>query len=279
MGISDFYPKLDHLEKAAQYIRNRIPNLPEVGVILGSGLSSAFPTLEDSTVFPWSKIPNFPVGSVKGHPGEMVFTELENRNVVIQKGRIHHYEGRSMEEIVFPVRTIRLLGVERILITNASGAISLDFEVGDFVLISDHINMIGNNPLKGPNMDELGPRFPNLNDAYSSKLRSLAKRVARKEDLKLKEGVYVATPGPMYETPAEIRAYRSMGADMVGMSTVPEVIAARHCGMEVVGISCITNMAAGIDPQAELAHSEVLETTENRREPFARLVKAILREL
>jgi purine-nucleoside phosphorylase len=248
-------------------------------VILGSGLSFSIPTSDQSKVFPWSKIPNFPIASITGHAGELVFTSLEERNVVIQKGRIHYYEGRSMEEIVFPVRTIKLLGADKLLITNAAGAINTDFKVGDFILISDHINMIGENPLRGPNIDELGPRFPNLNDAYSSKLRTLAKDVARREGLDLKEGIYVAAPGPMYETPAEIRAYKSMGADLVGMSTVPEVIAARHCGMKILGISCVTNMAAGIHPETELSHEEVLETTKARREPFVRLIKAILKEL
>ncbi len=279
MPISDFYPKLDRLQKAAEYLKNRIDNLPEIGIILGSGLSPSIEIPGKSKVFPWNKIPNFPVASVKGHAGELVFTRLANKNIVLQKGRIHHYEGRSMEEIVFPVRTIKLLGADKLLITNAAGAINTDFIVGDFILISDHINMIGENPLRGPNIDELGPRFPNLNDAYSSKLRGQAKKVGKDEGFELGEGVYVATPGPMYETPAEIRAYRTLGADLVGMSTVPEVIAARHLGMEVLGISCITNMAADIETEAELSHQEVLETTKKRREPFARLLKAILRDL
>lgn len=279
MTISDFYPILDRLEKGAQYLKNRIPIQPKIGVILGSGLSSCFSCSANSKIFPWSKIPNFPLASVKGHTGEFVFTSLEGKNVVIQKGRIHHYEGRSMEEIVFPIRVMNLLGVERIIITNAAGAINRDFEVGNFVLISDHINMIGDNPLRGVNIDELGPRFPNLNDAYSVSLRNLAQRIAKKQGLEVKEGVYVATPGPMYETPAEIKAYQQMGADLVGMSTVPEVIAAGHCGLEILGISCITNMAAGIEPDTELSHQEVLETTERRKLPFAKLIKAIISEL
>ncbi len=279
MPISDFYPKLDRLQKAAEYLKNRIDSLPEIGIILGSGLSPSIEISGQSEVFPPNKIPNFPVASVKGHAGELVFTFLADKNVVLQKGRIHYYEGRSMEEIVFPVRVINLLGVDKLLITNAAGAINTDFRVGDFVLISDHINMIGENPLRGPNIDELGPRFPNLNDAYSLKLREKATKVGKQEGFKLKEGVYVATPGPMYETPAEIRAYRTLGADLVGMSTVPEVIAARHLGMEVLGISCITNMAAGIEPEAELSHQEVLEITKKRREPFAQLLKLILKSL
>jgi purine-nucleoside phosphorylase len=264
------------LKEAARHLEERIATRPEIGLVLGSGLSAALGALEGEQRFSWEEIPHFPKPTVEGHAGELVFGLLEGKSVLVQQGRVHYYEGRSMSEIVFPVRVMKLLGVEILILTNAAGAINEAFDVGDFVLITDHINMIPESPLRGENIEELGPRFPNLNDAYSPRLRELAQRAAQSVGLSLKEGVYVATPGPMYETPAEIQAYKLLGADLVGMSTVPEVIAARHCDLEVLGISCVTNYAAGIKPEARPTHEEVLKVTRERERDLARLIRALM---
>jgi purine-nucleoside phosphorylase len=269
----------EKLQQAAGWLKERLPAEPKVGIVMGSGLSAALGTLEGEQTFPWVEIPHFPQPTVAGHAGELTYGVLEERRVLLQRGRVHYYEGRSMLEIVFPVRLMKLLGVEVLILTNAAGAINESFNVGDFVLITDHINTIPESPLRGPNIEELGPRFPNLNDAYSPRLRELAHQAAREVGLALREGIYVATPGPMYETPAEIQAYKRLGADLVGMSTVPEVIAARHCGLEVLGISCITNYAAGVKPEARPTHEEVLEVTKQREQDLAKLLRALLPKL
>lgn len=263
------------LQVAEGFLKGELKGAPEVGLVLGSGLSTALPLSEEQK-FPWAEIPHFPQPTVLGHAGELAFGRLEGKNVLVQRGRVHYYEGFSMSEIVLPVRVMRLLGVKTLILTNAAGAINESFQVGDFVLIRDHINMIPESPLRGDNIEELGPRFPNLNDAYSPRLRALAHQAARRVGLSLKEGVYVATPGPMYETPAEIQAYKRLGADLVGMSTVPEVIAARHCGLEVLAISCVTNMAAGIRPESPPTHEEVLQVTKQREKDLAKLLRALL---
>jgi purine-nucleoside phosphorylase len=269
----------DRLQAAASHLRERIEIAPEVGLVMGSGLSAALGALEGEVRIAWSEIPNFPTPTVEGHAGYLTFGTVAGRAILLQRGRVHYYEGRAMSEIVFPVRVMKLLGVRILILTNAAGAINDSYDVGDFVLITDHINMIPESPLRGPNMEPLGPRFPNLNDAYSPRLRELAHQAAREFGLSLKEGVYVATPGPMYETPAEIQAYKRLGADLVGMSTVPEVIAARHCGLEVLGLSCVTNMAAGIRPDARPTHEEVLEVTKRREVDLADFVRALLPRL
>jgi purine-nucleoside phosphorylase len=197
----------------------------------------------------------------------------------LQRGRVHFYEGRTLDEVTFATRLFAVLGVKTLIVTNASGAIRANLRAGDLVLITDHINMLGVNPLHGPNVDRLGPRFPDMSAAYTPRLRALAREAASAEQIELKEGVYVATLGPSYETPAEIRAFRAMGADLVGMSTVPEVIAAAHAGMEVLGISLATNLAAGVDPNAALSHDEVIETTKRKGAEMRRLILAILSRL
>jgi purine-nucleoside phosphorylase len=267
------------LEEAAQYLKVRLKTVPRIGLITGSGLSEAMGRLDGKRSFLWKDIPHFPQATVEGHAGELAFGQLEAKGLLVQRGRVHYYEGRSMAEIVFPVRVMKLLGLQTLIVTNAAGAINESFQVGDFILIRDHINMIPDNPLRGPNLDALGLRFPNLNDAYSTELRRLARRAAESVGLSLREGVYVATPGPMYESPAEIQAYKRMGADLVGMSTVPEVIAALHCGLNILGISLVTNMAAGIAPGTKLTHKEVLETGKRREQAFATLIRAIVRAL
>ncbi len=270
--------ELRKLQKAARYLAKRLKVSPRIALVLGSGLSDALGRLEGERRFSWQEIPHFPRSTVAGHAGEWVFGYIEKKPVLISRGRVHFYEGYSMSEIVFPIRVMKLLGVERLILTNAAGAINREFSVGDFVLIGDHINLIPDNPLRGENIAELGPRFPNLLDAYSARLRAIAKEVSRSLGIELREGVYIATPGPMYETPAEIEAYTRWGADVVGMSTVPEVIAARHCGLEVLAISVVTNMAAGVGTD-KLTHEEVLAVTKRRESDLAKLLRAIITKI
>jgi len=267
---------IDALKEASHRLRSLLPHAPQIGLVMGSGLSDALRPLEDETVVSWDDVPYFPEPTVAGHAGRYVAGSLGNKPVLVQQGRVHYYEGKPMDEVVFPTRLMKMIGVETLVITNAAGAINENYRPGDFVLISDHLNAIPTNPLRGPNVDELGERFPNMNDAYSPELRRLAHEAADESGLTLHEGVYLAAPGPMYETPAEIQMYRSWGADLVGMSTVPEVIAARHCGLEVLGISLATNYAAGVNEEARPTHDEVIETSKRAEADLATLVRTLL---
>ena len=271
--------RLERLNKAAQVMKERLSPIPDVAVILGSGMSEAFGVPDGGVRIPWQEIPGFPLPTVAGHAGEFWAGKIEGKEVLIQRGRIHFYEGYPMEDVVFSTRLFGLLGIRTLIVTNASGAINPELKAGDLVLITDHINMLGENPLRGPNLDQLGPRFPDMSAAYSKRLREIAISAARAEGIELKQGVYIATLGPSYETPAEIRAFRTLGADLVGMSTVPEVIAANHARMEVLGISCATNLAAGVNPDATLSHEEVIETTRRKGEEMRRLIYAIISRL
>ncbi len=271
--------RLERLNKAAQVMKERLSPIPGVAVILGSGMSEAFGVPDGGVRIPWQEIPGFPLPTVAGHAGEFWAGKIEGKEVLIQRGRIHFYEGYPMEDVVFSTRLFGLLGIRTLIVTNASGAINPELKAGDLVLITDHINMLGENPLRGPNLDQLGPRFPDMSAAYSNRLREIAISAARAEGIELKQGVYIATLGPSYETPAEIRAFRTLGADLVGMSTVPEVIAANHARMEVLGISCATNLAAGVNPDATLSHEEVIETTRRKGEEMRRLIYAIISRL
>lgn len=266
------------IEQAAQFLKEKFPTPPQIGLILGSGLGVLADEIEQAIKIPYSDIPNFPVSTVEGHAGQLVYGQLEGATVVVMQGRFHYYEGYSFDKVTFPVRVMKALGVEQLVVTNAAGGVNESFEPGDLMIISDHINNMGGNPLIGPNDSALGVRFPDMTEAYSKRLRQLAKDVANEIGLRVREGVYVANTGPTYETPAEIRMIRVMGGDAVGMSTVPEVIVARHAGMEVLGISCISNMAAGILDQP-LTHDEVIETTEKVKADFLRFVKAIVRNM
>lgn len=266
------------IEQAAQFLKEKFPTPPQIGLILGSGLGVLADEIEQAIKIPYSDIPNFPVSTVEGHAGQLVYGQLEGATVVVMQGRFHYYEGYSFDKVTFPVRVMKALGVEQLVVTNAAGGVNESFEPGDLMIISDHINNMGGNPLIGPNDSSLGVRFPDMTEAYSKRLRQLAKDVANEIGLRVREGVYVANTGPAYETPAEIRMIRVMGGDAVGMSTVPEVIVARHAGMEVLGISCISNMAAGILDQP-LTHDEVIETTEKVKADFLRFVKAIVRNM
>lgn len=266
---------VEKITNAVQYIRERISFQPEVGLILGSGLGDFADTLEDTLRIPYADIPDFPVPTVPGHCGSMVFGRKQGKNVVVLQGRIHYYEGHSMQKITFPIRVLAALGVKTLILTNACGGVNLSYKPGDLMLISDHINFSGANPLIGSNLDAYGPRFPDMSDLYTSSLRSLIKQAASDAGISLQEGVYAMYSGPNYETPAEIRMFRILGADVVGMSTVPEALVAGHCGMQVVGVSCVTNMAAGVLP-VKLSHAEVMETAAMVHDVFQKLINIIL---
>lgn len=266
------------IEKAARYLQEKFPTPPRIGLILGSGLGVLADEMEQAVKIPYEQIPGFPVSTVEGHAGRLVYGQLEGATVVAMQGRFHYYEGYRLDQVTFPVRVMKAIGVKELIVTNAAGGVNKRFQPGDLMIITDHINNMGVNPLIGPNDPELGVRFPDMTEAYSRRLRELAKQVAKQLDIPVQEGVYVANSGLSYETPAEIRMIRAIGGDAVGMSTVPEVIVARHAQMEVLGISCISNMAAGISNQP-LTHDEVIETTEKAKANFLRLVKAIVAEM
>ncbi|OLN23287.1 purine-nucleoside phosphorylase [Domibacillus antri] len=267
-----------HIEEAAQFLAENREKKPDIGLILGSGLGVLADEVEEAVSIPYEKIPHFPVSTVEGHAGELVIGTLAGQVVAAMKGRFHYYEGYSFEEVTFPVRVMKALGIDTIIVTNAAGGVNESFRPGDLMIITDHLNLMGGNPLIGKNEDRLGARFPDMSEAYSRELRSLAKAAAEKTGISVQEGVYAGNTGPAYETPAEVRMARVLGADAVGMSTVPEVIAARHGGMRVLGISCISNMAAGILDQP-LTHDEVMETTEKVRADFLSYVKEIVKSL
>lgn len=264
--------------ETVNYLREQIPFEPQIGMILGSGLGILAEEVEDPVVIPYKQIPNFPVSTVEGHAGQLVIGRLEGKRVVVMQGRFHYYEGYTMEQLTLPVRVMRLLGVETLIVTNAAGGVNENFHVGDLMFIRDHINLMGSNPLIGQNIQKFGPRFPDMTHAYSPELIELGERMAERFGIPVQKGIYVAMTGPSYETPAEIKAVRRWGADAVGMSTVPEVIVARHMQMRVLGISCITNMAAGVLPQP-LRHEEVMETAEITKPKFIQLVRGILKEV
>lgn len=265
---------LERLDAAAEAIRKKAKKPPKVGLVLGSGLGAFAGELASRVAIPFGEIAHFPVSSgVVGHAGEVVLGEVGGVSVVVLSGRIHFYEGRPMSDVVFPARVFGRLGVRAVVLTNAAGGVKLTFRPGDLMLIEDHINALGTNPLVGANEEALGPRFPDMSVIYDAKLRAIIRAQARRLRIPLKEGVYVGLHGPSYETPAEIRMWRKLGADAVGMSTVPEAIALRHMGVRVVGISTITNMAAGI-LKKPLNHVEVLETTKRVGARFVKLLQA-----
>ena len=249
---------LARLDEAAAVVLARSPLRARIGVVLGSGLGGFADALEERSVVPFAEIPHFPASTVAGHGGALVLGRCAGVPVAVMKGRVHFYEGYSLQDVVFPVRVLRRLGVTTLVVTNAAGGVNTMFAPGELMVIEDHLNLLGN-PLVGPNDEALGPRFPDMSEAYDRRLRDLAETACAAVGIRCHRGVYVALSGPSYETPAEIRMARVVGADAVGMSTVPEVIAARHMGMRVLGLSCITNMAAGVSAQ-RLDHREVLET-------------------
>lgn len=266
---------IQKIQEAAAFISKETNIKPQIGLILGSGLGVLADLIEQPIVVDYSRIPHFPVSTVEGHAGELVVGTIKGKQVLVMKGRFHAYEGYGAETVSFPVRVMKELGVETLIVTNAAGGINESYQVGDLMVISDHLNLTYRNPLIGPNDAALGVRFPDMSEAYSKRLRKVAHEVAASQDFKLQEGVYVGLLGPNYETPAEIRMFRTLGGDSVGMSTVPEVIVARHAGIEVLGFSCISNMASGILDQP-LSHAEVMETTEKVKPKFLKLVLGII---
>ncbi|MED4581497.1 purine-nucleoside phosphorylase [Brevibacillus choshinensis] len=267
-----------NIHEAVSYIQPKLTEKPTIGLVLGSGLGVLADEIENPVVIPYHEIPGFTVSTVVGHKGQLVIGKLQGKQVVAMQGRFHFYEGHGLDAVVFPIRVMKLLGVETIIVTNAAGGINENYDPGNLMLISDHINMTFRNPLIGANDEAMGARFPDMSEAYSKELRQLAKEVASEQGFELREGIYVGLLGPSYETPAEIRMLRILGGDAVGMSTVPEVIVARHMGVKVLGISCISNMAAGILEQP-LSHDEVMETTEKVKTQFLALVNGIVAKL
>ena len=264
----------EHVQEAAAYVRSKLAGQPRVGIILGSGLGGIADEIENKVEIPYREIPHFACSTAPGHKGQLVCGTLNGAYVLCMQGRLHYYEGHSMQSILFPIRVMKLLGIETLIVTNAAGGVNLDFRAGDLMLIEDHINFLPN-PLIGPNDAEFGPRFCDMTYTYTPALRELAQQTAQKMNISLRHGVYMAVTGPNFETPAEIRAFRTLGADAVGMSTVPEALVAAHCGMTVTGVSCITNMAAGVLPQ-KLSHAEVMETAAVVHDTFHALVDLIL---
>lgn len=272
-------------ETAAQWILTRTEHRPTVGIISGSGLGGLAEGVEHADVFPYADVPNVPSSTVAGHAGRFVLGELAGTTVVVMQGRLHLYEGYSLQHITLPVRVMKLLGIETLIVTNAAGGLNADFEVGDIMVIEDHINvpgLAGNNPLRGPNDERFGPRFPDLSNAYSPSLRRVAREVAEAQTVDLQEGIYVMVAGPSYETPAELRFLRTVGADAVGMSTVPEVIVARHGGVCVLGLSLITNKAIFQPRESDdplPLHEDVVEIGERRAAAMLRLVTGVVSQL
>jgi purine-nucleoside phosphorylase len=271
-AMDDLYRKA---AESAEYIQKRLTTKPQIGIVLGSGLGPLVNEVKEQIEIDYGDIPNFPIPTVEGHAGKLIAGEIGGKPVLVMKGRFHFYEGYDISQVVFHIRVFKLLGISHILVTNAAGGVNRDFSPGDLMLITDHISFFAPSPLRGKNADEFGVRFPDMSEAYSKELIAMAEKTAGELGIKLQKGVYAFTQGPMYETPAEIRALRILGADAVGMSTVPEVIAARHAGMKVLGISCITNMAAGILEQP-LSHEEVMETAKKVETRFVSLVNKLI---
>ncbi len=260
---------------AASKIKEFFAGEIETAVVLGSGLGNLCEILEDKIEIPFSEIPDFPLSRSEGHQNKFVIGKVRWKTVLFQSGRVHFYEGFSMEEAAFPVRVMHLLGIKNLVLTNSAGGLNKAFNTGDLMIITDHINFSGFSPLRGKNEEKFGPRFPDMTEVYSKKLREKARGAAQNCGISIKEGVYFYMTGPAYETPAEIKAIAALGGNAVGMSTVPEAVAARHCGMEVLGISCIANMAAGLS-SAPLSHGEVIETAEAAKENFKNFIYEIL---
>ncbi|MDU1176379.1 MAG: purine-nucleoside phosphorylase [Peptoniphilus harei] len=266
------------MNKSIDYIKGKIKNQPEIGIVLGSGLGDFADSIEDKIEIPYTEIPGFPVSTVKGHDGKLIFGKINSKEVCVMKGRIHYYEGYDIKEVVYPIEVLAGLGIKTLILTNAAGGVNTDFEPADLMIINDHINLMGKNPLIGPNDENLGPRFPDMTDLYNKDLIEVAEKSAKKLGTDIKEGVYMYFTGPSYETAAEVRMARILGADAVGMSTVPEAIIARHRGLKILGISTITNMSTGI-LDTPLDHTEVVEVGQEVAGKFKELLKEIIEEI
>lgn len=265
---------LEKIKQTADFIKSKVGTLPKTAIILGTGLGELVNHIEISTAIPYSEIPNFPISTVEGHSGRLIFGRLGNKQIMAMQGRFHFYEGYAMTQVTFPVRVMRALGITTLFVSNAAGGMNPNFKIGDLMIITDHINLFPEHPLRGKNYDELGPRFPEMSEAYSSRLIAQAKEVAAENGIRLVEGVYVGTQGPTFETPAEYRYFYRIGGDAVGMSTVPEVIVARHGGMEVFGISVITDL--GVEGIVEKVSHEEVQQAAAAAEPNMTLIMSEL---
>lgn len=266
---------IEKINNAKAYIKNIYNDKIDMAVILGTGLGNLVDDIENKIVIEYKDIPGFPISTVKGHAGNLIIGDLNEKKILALNGRFHYYEGYEMEKVTFPMRVIKALGIDKVIVSNAAGGMNPNFSAGDLMIITDHINFMGNNPLIGANYEELGPRFPDMSNAYDKSLVSLAEECAKKLKIDVQKGVYAAVSGPTYETPAELRMLRTIGGDAVGMSTVPEVIIANHMGMKVIGISCITDMAIA-DNLEPLDHSKVVEIANRAMAKFIALVKEII---
>jgi purine-nucleoside phosphorylase len=266
---------LRDIKEAGEYIKQKIGKTPQIAIILGSGLGALVNEIKESLEIDYNDIPGFPVTTVEGHEGKLVFGKIGDKYILAMKGRFHYYEGYDVSKVVFAVRVFKFMGINNLIVTNAAGGINKDFNPGDLMIIKDHIGFFAPSALRGKNINEFGVRFPDMSKAYNGELIQLCKDAASKEGINVREGVYIFAKGPMYETPAEIRAMSILGADAVGMSTVPEVTVANHAGMNILGISCITNMAAGILDEP-LSHEGVMEIAKIAEKNFVALVKRVI---
>jgi purine-nucleoside phosphorylase len=272
MESTSLYERAEH---ATRVIRARINVEPRIAIVLGSGLGGFADDFEEGVGIPYEEIPGFVRSTAEGHVGRLVVGKVDSVPVLAMQGRVHYYEGYSFEEVTFPIRTFKLLGIKTLILTNAAGGINVQLTQGALMVISDHLNLMGDNPLRGPNDERFGPRFPDMSAVYSPELQELVVDEAKASGVQVRRGIYGGLSGPSYETPAEIHLLRALGADAVGMSTVPEAIVARHMGLEVLGISCITNMAAGISDEP-INHEEVMATGDRVRETFAELLRRVI---
>lgn len=269
---------IEKLTETVNFLKSKTKNKPRIGVILGSGLGHFVQHMQVESMMPFGDIPNFIPPTVEGHSGNLIFGKIDNVDLVVLQGRLHYYEGHTMATVVFPARVMALLGIEILIVTNSAGGYGDGMNAGDFMIVEDHINLMGTNPLMGPNIKELGPRFPDMTEAYDRELIAVAERIFRSQKTFFHKGIYVGVTGPTYETPSEIKMFKSIGGKAVGMSTVPEVIAANHLGIRVAAISCITNLAAGVS-QNKLTHAEVTETAKKVEQKFCSFLKEFVTKI
>ncbi len=270
---------IEKIKATADFLKQKTACRPKVGIILGSGLGALVDSIDISHSLPYSEIPNFPVSTVEGHSGKLIFGTLQGKEIVAMQGRFHYYEGYSMQEVTFPVRVLKLMGISHLFLSNAAGGLNPSFDVGDLMIIKDHINMFPENPLRGKNLDELGTRFPEMSEPFNKQLIAKAKKIAKENQIKYQTGVYVGSAGPTLETPAEYRMFRILGADSTGMSTVPEVIVARHMGIECFGISVITNLAVSDDTDKGTTHDEVQNAAGEAQPKMTLIFKELIKTL
>lgn len=269
---------LEKINETAAFIQSKVQDMPKTAIILGTGLGALVDYIEDKQFIPYSEIPNFPVSTVEGHSGNLIFGTLGGKRVMAMQGRFHYYEGYDMKQVTFPVRVMKALGVETLFVSNAAGGMNKEFAVGDVMIITDHINLFPENPLRGKNYNELGPRFPAMTEPYSKKLIALADSIAAEKGIRVMHGVYVGTPGPTFETPAEYEYFRIIGGDAVGMSTVPEVIVANHAGMRVFGVSVITDLG-GKDITEVPSHEEVQKAAETAQPKMMEIIRQLVEKM